>query len=166
MKPMRPRIPLTISPTDRVLEIIGWLALAFIWMYVFWKFPSLPETIPMHFDGSGKVNGWGSRWSVFFLPAITTIVYVGLTYLNKFPHVFNYLEEITEENAERQYTLSTSLIRLLKTIIALLFSFLTYEIVYIALNSSMGMEFWVLPLVLCSIFLPIIVYLIRVGIHK
>jgi uncharacterized membrane protein len=30
-------------------------------------YPHLPETVPMHWDAHGHVNGWGPRWSLFVI---------------------------------------------------------------------------------------------------
>ena len=30
-------------------------------------YPHLPETIPLHWDAHGQVNGWGPKWSLFLM---------------------------------------------------------------------------------------------------
>ncbi len=42
--------------------------------YAFWVYPSLPSTIPIHFNMEGKADGWGSRESIFIGPAILGFV--------------------------------------------------------------------------------------------
>lgn len=39
-----------------------------------WVYPSLPLTIPIHFNMEGKADGWGSRDSVFIGPSILGFV--------------------------------------------------------------------------------------------
>ncbi|MEY4660770.1 MAG: hypothetical protein RLZZ42_722, partial [Bacteroidota bacterium] len=45
-----------------------------------WVYPSLPPTIPIHFNMEGKADGWGSRDSVFIGPSILGLVSI-LVYL-------------------------------------------------------------------------------------
>jgi uncharacterized membrane protein len=42
--------------------------------YAAWVYPSLPPTIPIHFNIEGKADGWGSRESIFIGPAILGFV--------------------------------------------------------------------------------------------
>jgi uncharacterized membrane protein len=42
--------------------------------YAAWVYPSLPPTIPIHFNMEGKADGWGSRESIFIGPAILGFV--------------------------------------------------------------------------------------------
>jgi uncharacterized membrane protein len=42
--------------------------------YAAWVYPSLPITIPIHFNMEGKADGWGSRESIFIGPAILGFV--------------------------------------------------------------------------------------------
>src|SRR5699024_6907088 len=37
-------------------------------------FPRLSERIPVHFNALGKVDRYGSRWTIFFAPAINFIM--------------------------------------------------------------------------------------------
>jgi hypothetical protein len=43
-----------------------------------------------------------------------------MTVLNRFPHIFNYTTTITEENALREYTRATRLVRYLKLTMVLI----------------------------------------------
>ena len=50
---------------------IGIGTIYLFWLvYLFIHFRSLPETIPVHFNALGEVDGWGSRATIWFLPGI------------------------------------------------------------------------------------------------
>src|SRR5690349_21517945 len=110
----RPRIKINLNRFDKRLEMAGLILLALMWGLAIINYLRSPETVPIHFDSSGNPNGYGSKLTLLFLPLIPTILYLGLTQLNKYPHVFNYMTQITAENAERQYTIATRMIRILK----------------------------------------------------
>jgi uncharacterized membrane protein len=115
----RPRIKLQLNQTDKVLEIIGWISVFGIWALPLINYFDLPEIIPIHFNGAGKADRFGNKTHIFVLPIISTLLFIGLTILNKRPHVFNYPGQITKENAVHQYTYATRMMRVLKLVIVL-----------------------------------------------
>lgn len=69
------------------------------------RFPLLPETIPTHFNALGEPDAWGPRSSVLILAAVATVMTAALAWLSRFPRWFNYLREVTADNAQHQYRL-------------------------------------------------------------
>lgn len=49
----KPRIKLVLTPTDNILELIGWITVLAIWMVVIINYFKLPDTIPIHYDALG-----------------------------------------------------------------------------------------------------------------
>ena len=117
----RPQIKLQLNQTDKILEIVGWVSVVGIWALTLTNYSILPEIIPIHFNGAGKADGFGNKTHIFVLPIISTLLFIGLTILNKHPHIFNYPSQITKENAVDQYTNATRMIRVLKLVIVVLF---------------------------------------------
>ena len=97
----RPRIKLQLNQTDKILEVLGWVSVVGIWALTLTNYSILPEIIPIHFNGAGKADGFGNKTHIFVLPIISTLLFIGLTILNKHPHIFNYPSQITKENAVR-----------------------------------------------------------------
>ena len=159
----RPKIKIPLNRTDRILEFTGWALLAMVWTYVFLNYSAMPDTIPIHFNASGKPDGFGSKISILLIPAIATIFYVGLTLLNRVPHIFNYIREITDQNAKVQYRRATLIIRYLKLGLVILFSFITYKSIQISLGREKDMGSWVLPLILFSSFSYVIYTIIAMS---
>ena len=116
----RPRIELKLTQIDKILEIFGWIAIFGIWTLTLTNYFELPEIIPTHYNGTGKADGFGNKANILTLPIVSTILFVGMTILNKYPHVFNYQSEITDENALHQYTNATRMMRVLKLVIVLI----------------------------------------------
>ena len=85
-----PNIKVTITKFDTFLEIIALLLLIVFWIFNVVHFKDLPEIIPIHFNGSGTADGFGPRASIFALPIIGTILYIGLTVLQKYPNYSNF----------------------------------------------------------------------------
>ncbi|MCW5913204.1 MAG: DUF1648 domain-containing protein [Chitinophagaceae bacterium] len=156
----RPKVKIRWNGTDRFLEVSGWLLLLFWWVLIIITFNRLPETIPSHFDLSGMPDDYSSKWTIFLLPALASFIYIGLTILNRFPHKFNYISAITTANAKRQYTFATRMIRFLKWGIVLLFGFISYQTVQIALGKETGIGGWIVPFLIAGslIFMVVTVF--------
>ncbi len=93
----KPKIRPNLSTTDKAMELIGWIVVLGIWILPLYYYSGLPESIPIHYNGAGEVDSLGGKASIFILPIISTILFIALTILNKYPHVFNYPVQITEE---------------------------------------------------------------------
>lgn len=155
----RPVIKLEWTFVDRLLEITGGVAIMVLWILVIVKYPGLPDTIPTHFNALGQVDGYGGKVTLLILPIIVTVIFIGLTILNRFPHVFNFPVSITQDNALKQYTNATRFIRYLKLVIVLIFGIMAFNMIQNAEGKANGMGIWVLPLMLGLIFIPLIIYI-------
>ena len=117
----KPKIQLQLTLFDKVLETLCLVFFVILWFITIWNYSSLPETIPTHFDFKGDADHCGGKGTIFGIPIITTILYILLTILNKYPHLHNYATKVTLENAEKNYTRSTRLLRIIKLTIILVF---------------------------------------------
>jgi uncharacterized membrane protein len=95
----RPKIKLELTTTDKILEMLGWASILAVWVLILATYTNLPDTIPIHYNGAGQADGFGEKNYIFILPLAATALFVGMTILNKFPHVFNYPINITPHNA-------------------------------------------------------------------
>ena len=157
----RQRIKLELTQADKTVEIIGWLLIFAIWGLAFYKFDSLPDIIPTHYNGSGVPDGFGDKWMFLTLSLVATVLFVAMTVLNKFPHIFNYPTYITVENAVKQYTNATRLIRYLKVIIVAVFGLIAYQTIRNINGQTEGLGAWFLPLTMVLIFIPLFYFIIK-----
>ena len=159
----RPRLKLKLNQTDKILEIVGWISVVGIWALPLINYFDLPEIIPIHFNGAGKANGFGNKTHIFVLPIISTLLFIGLTILNKRPHVFNYPSQITKENAFRQYTNATRMMRVLKLVIVLLFGLIVFRKIQIINGHADGLGTWFLPFTI-GLFIILTIYFLIISI--
>jgi uncharacterized membrane protein len=157
----RPKIKLELTTIDKAFEIVGWFIIAIVWGLIITNYANLPDTIPTHYNGLGQVDGFGGKATILTLPLIATILFIGLTVLNKFPHVFNYPTKITQGNAFRQYTNATRLMRYLKLIVVFIFGIIAFKTIQNANGEADGLGVWFLPLTLGLIFIPLIYFIVK-----
>jgi uncharacterized membrane protein len=154
----RPKIKPEFGPVDWLLEGMALIGLLFFIGYFIYHYPHLPETIPGHFNAAGEVDGYSSKSSVWTLAGMAIFVYGLLTFLSFIPNRFNFLVKITPANALRQYTMATRLIRYLKLVIVLLFTYIFYSTVRSVGIGSDGTGIWFMPVFLCMVFVPVVIY--------
>jgi len=142
------------------MEAAGWLMLLLLWIYNAYLYNILPQTIPVHFNAAGKVDGYGDKITLFLMPAVGTLLMIGITILNRYPHVFNYPLEITEDNALHQYTLATRFIRQLKICILLVFWLICMQTRQTALGYTDGLGTFITIFSIVAVLLPTLMYVI------
>lgn len=161
MKENRPKLRIVLNARDKIFEISGWILVPLIWIFAIYYFLKLPQIIPTHFNSDGIADNFGNKTSLFIIPIITTVLFTALSFLNKFPHLFNYRNEITPENALRQYTSATRLIRYLKNMITLIFGIILTDFVGNIYNQSVIPSVLVLPVILLLLILPVLFMLFK-----
>jgi len=148
----RPKIAIEPTQTDRLLEGLAATGLLLLLLLPAVYYDELPDIIPRHFNGAGEVDGYGPKSSLWALPAVGLGLYILLTLINRWPHIFNYPVAITADNAEKQYRLATRLIRIIKAAIMILFAVITWSVIQMAIaaKSILGPVF--LAIIMGSLF--------------
>jgi uncharacterized membrane protein len=157
----RPIIKLELTAFDKALEIFGWTLIVAIWVLTITNYTNLPDTIPIHYNIEGQADGFGEKRNILTLPVIATVLFIGLTILNKFPHIFNYPTNITADNALKQYTNATRLIRYLKLVIVFIFGLIVFKTIQNANGEADGLGVWFLPLTIGLIIIPLTKYVLK-----
>lgn len=149
MRSERPRLSrkeLKWNLMDWFYEVGGWVLLFILWAYIGIQYGKLPEMIPTHFALDGTPDDYSKKQTIFILPAIVSVLYAGLTVINNFPHVYLYQITITPLNARRNYVAAVRKVRFLKFIIVIMFCFICFQSVQVALDKSEGLGKWFLPM--------------------
>ncbi len=157
----RPKIKIFLTLKDKVVEVLSFLLLVAFWGFIFSHYRSLPETLPTHFKANGTADGYGPKWTLFLLPILSLFFYIGLTFAARYPHKFNYMIKITENNAAKQYGIATQMLRFMKLCLILVFFAIDYKTVHDATTTLPNLGGWFMFLVMSLIFVPIFYFLIQ-----
>ena len=156
---MNPKVDIQMDKTDRLIDLLGLIAIGILLIVPLVFIDQLPDQIPIHFNAKGIPDGYGGRASIFILPAIGIPLFFGLRYMRKFPHISNYPVRITKENAERQYHNNTKLLLCLNLSLALIFLYLIgIQIASVLIEGTIGFGIFTVPLILIVLFAPIIYF--------
>lgn len=162
----RPKIKIQSDITDKSLDFIGLALVLFAFYFPISALGDLPESIPSHFNTQGEADSYSGKSTIWWLPGLTAMLYFGLLLLNRFPHIFNYTKDITEENARIQYTLATKMIRWLNVTLTGGLCYISYVITDSALTAEETMGSWFLPVFVSAPTLILVIYLIQANKQK
>ena len=148
----RPKIILQPTQLDKAVETTGLGLLILLWLITMIAFFTLPETIPTHYNALGQVDNYGSKTTLFILPAIASIIFIGITKLNKYSYIFNYTVTIN---------VATRLLRILKLVCVLVFFLIVLFTWLTTLGNVTGLGRWFLPFALSLVIIPVGYFLIK-----
>ena len=140
------------------MELLAAAGVLFSWSILLYYWSDLPASIPRHFDASGEADAWGGKGSLVALPAIGLAIYVAMTALSRFPHIYNFPVKLTEENVQRQYRCARVLLAVVKAEIVWLFSYIEWRTIQTALGKAHGLGAAFLPVLLVTMTITIVVY--------
>ena len=150
-KNKKPVLKLPLTNYEKVLEIISAVGIIVIVLLTITSWDSIPDRIPMHFDILGVPDAWQGKGWLLFCPIVALGLYLSLSIVNKYPHAFNYLWKITEENAKAQYQNARFLCGLLKSEIIWAFSYSQWKVIQISFGNAEGLGKAFIPIFLISI---------------
>jgi len=148
---VNPKLKINSSSVDYMLETSGLLCLLALFILPVYYYSGLPDSIPRHFNFAGQADAWGNKQAIFTLPAVGAGLYLLLSIISRFPHTFNYMAEITVDNAENQYTIALRMVRMLKLILMIAFLYITAGTINTALRKADGLGAAFLPVLLLTI---------------
>ncbi len=153
----RPVIQIPRSGFDKFLDLLILVGLVFMVLLPLYYYNQLPDQIPIHFNGKGEADGFGSKNLIFLIPVIGLTNGLIIKKLNNYPHKFNYPVKITEQNAFIQYSIATRMMRMLNTFIILMMLYICYSQIRNALGQQSGLGQWFLPLFITAIFIIVVI---------
>lgn len=141
---------------DNFVEIICLTLLVGVFIYLFVKWSSIPDKIPVHYNAAGEVDRIGSKGELLIIPIVAWLMYLGLTVVGRFPKIWNTGVSVTEENKEQVYRILKNMLSTVKLLVVAVF-------VYITINSSKGISLsvWFLPIFLILMFGSIIYFIVK-----
>ena len=126
------------------------VAFSFVLTAIF--MPSLPDQVPVHFDGSGRPNRIGSRYELIALPVVQLIV-VGILWSIRFTHPdhYNLPPAQNAEHRARMVQNTRSMMATLSLIVSTFMTWLSYSILRVGQGGSMVSAWLPVGLLLISV---------------
>ena len=141
---------------DRILEVISLLVMIGTTFYLIVGWNSFPDRIPVHYNAAGEIDRWGGKGELIFLFVMTSILYIGITLIQRFPQIWNTGVQVTQENRERVYRI---LMYMLETLKLLMVAGLTFLTVYSMTGKNLPV--WFLFVFMGALFADLIFWMVR-----
>jgi uncharacterized membrane protein len=157
----RPILKIPHSNLERILEVIAIasIIIQIAMLTAYWS--RMPQRIVTHIGIDGRPDRWGGRGELLVLPIISVVLYVLFTTLSKFPHIFNYIVDINEENAKYQYSNARTLMIAIKSEMLIFFTVFQYSSLMDALNRKSHFGQFALPIIFIITIFGTLIYFIR-----
>lgn len=136
----------------RVCDLIAILLFLAVIIYTLFQWNQLPEQVPIHFNGAGEVDNFGSKWVLLLLPMISAGLFALLGFLERHPEWHNYPVRLNGTNAPRFYQFSRDLLNCVKNLSLLLLAYTQWEIVRVAIGDSNSMNPWIFGILIALLF--------------
>ncbi len=123
-------------------------------MIISWN--NISSTIPGHYNAAGEVDKLTNKGNLIYLLATGWVLYIGMSFIEKFPKIWNTGVSVTEENKDKIYRILKDMLGCMKLLIALVFSYLTLQSI-----SGDNLSPLFLPVFLILMFGSIAFHLVR-----
>lgn len=101
------------------------------------RWNQLPAELPMHYDATGTVTRYGSKFEVLPLVFLYIGMYLLLTLLAFCPYSWNLPVKVTEKNREPVWNLALTMILLLKLLITSAYGYMILSMTgFFAMNRA------------------------------
>ena len=117
------------SPADIIMEILGLIMLIGTPLYLLIRWSSIPDKLPMHYNFAGEIDRWGGKGEILFLVVMVWILYLMISLVEHFPSIWNTGVQVTSENRARVYRTLKYIVKTLKLVMTLIFTFLIFNTV-------------------------------------
>ena len=135
--------------TDRLLELIGILALVFMIGMPILYYGELPDIIPRQFGFDGVPDGEGSKSVIWWVLLIGMLMYAALLLLERFIRKNQKIlqDEITDE-LEGQRIIMVQWLQFIRLFLTCLFAYMIYALISTANGQIDGFHPFFIPIVI------------------
>ena len=154
------------SIVEMIVELVILLLVIGTVVFTLLTFPKLPETVPTHIGATGQVDGYGKKSSLLAMPLLSLITYIGLSILQRFPNVFNYPIEVTENNVDALHSLGIKMIRCMKLFVVLIFAVGTCLFTESAFGRDFPAGYALVAILLVLMSVMIVYYIVKMSKQK
>lgn len=153
----RPKLTIPKTVSERIWDIIGYVSYIGALLFLISLWGDLPNEVPAHYNATGDVDRWGSKWELVILPGIGLFLLLFLNLFEKYPEWHNYPKRFNISNAAAFYLVSRQLINQLKNLSLIIFMVILYQSVAIALGWNEELSTMLVLLLVGSLLIPIII---------
>ena len=125
----------------------------------------LPDTIPVHFNLLGEPDRYGSKNSIWALPAIGFFLFITIVFI---PKLLIHFGNTDFDSWEKRYKFLNAMriVRIINMLTVFMFSSIVYYTILLSMGNSTGLWNYSTLFFLFLIFVAIAVFLIKIKRRK
>ncbi|KPD09019.1 hypothetical protein AM501_06725 [Aneurinibacillus migulanus] len=154
------KLKLQTPKIGRYFNLFTLLICAISLSYILMNWSSFPDLVPSHYNALGEPDDWSNKWFIFVPLLIGFVLWIGMYFLEKNPHLHNY-SGLTESNIESLYKNSMLTINFIKNELLLMFSFSSLDNVRVAMGNKSLLGAWELPVVFILLLGTVAFFVVR-----
>lgn len=131
------------TPLDNLLDRLALVFLVIGLLVPALYYSDLPARIPIHFDLYGRPDWYAPKIWVWLLPVVSVFIYETMGRVR-----FSG----KEENKAMEHRMVNRMLRWIRVVVMLIFGFLTWAIIQVALGRWEGLGVYFLPVFLITLF--------------
>lgn len=112
----------------------------------------IPSEIPIHYNFHGEVNRYGGKGSLIFMMLMAWVLLAVFSVITKCPNSWNMPVKVTDENRDRLYRITETMLETVKLIACLLF-----VVMLVNISTVMMLPQWIIMVLVIAMMLVIIV---------
>ncbi len=146
----------------KMLEVAGIASLIAIVFLPLINYAGLPDEIPSHFNFKGLPDAWSSKSSIWALPIIAAVLYIGLSALN----FFLLKKQIAKNSGNNNPAVLGQVLRLMQTLKLSLnigFLYIVYATIQVSHESFEGLGLWFLPVYLMVMIILPLIFIVKIA---
>ena len=124
---------------DYFLQILTFLIILTITIYVFINWQQIPQTIPGHYNINGVIDRYGDKRELLILILTSWGLFLAMFGLSFFPRIWNIPVSTQGKNKEKIYHITLYLLETMNLITTCIFCYL---ILYTLTNKNLPSYFW------------------------
>ena len=145
----------TNRTTHIVSDVIAYALLGGFWVYTFYQYSTLPETIPTHYNLKGIPDDFGDKSMIFLLPALGTIMFAAFTLILFYYQRKSLPGQSSSTTRTDDIRQILPLFRTFRTLILLTFMYLTMATVLVARGQSQKLNIQILLIFSVLLLIPV-----------
>lgn len=95
-------------------------------IYTAATYPSLPDTVPVHYGITGEMDATGDKSTIWTPLIVLVVMHIGFGLLNRFPQIFNYPVTIRDRHRTEVYSTAQHMVSWLRLLTDTLFASLLF----------------------------------------
>ncbi|MBC7417443.1 MAG: DUF1648 domain-containing protein [Pedobacter sp.] len=136
-----------------IVRISGWIVLVISWIQTIFNYINMPDIVPIHFNGSGVADDYGSKSTIFILALVGTGIFFAIFLLSKAVKLDKYPHTM-------------QLFSLLQLTVAIFFAMSVTLFGLAAKGIHTQLENWLLPVSVVLFCLPTLWFGLQLVYHK